>query len=67
MFRSESRCKKIEVHFDFQILALMVVTTGAGWLMVESGVLKNLLERRRERRVCPSCGRNADSCGCNAA
>jgi hypothetical protein len=52
------------VHLDAQIFALMALTTGVGWLMVESGVFKNLLERRRERRVCPSCGRNADICGC---
>jgi hypothetical protein len=32
--------------------------------MVEMGLMKNLLERRRNDRVCPSCGRNADSCGC---
>jgi hypothetical protein len=49
---------------DPQIALLMMLTTGAGWLMIESGVLKNLLERRRHRRVCPSCGRDANTCGC---
>jgi hypothetical protein len=43
----------------------MALTTAAGWLMIESGVLKNLLERRGAHRVCPSCGRNADTCGCD--
>jgi hypothetical protein len=55
------------VHFNAQIVVLMALTTGAGWLMLQSGMLKNLLEWRRDRRVCPSCGRNADTCGCNAA
>ena len=64
MFRSRSRCNKNDVHLDPQLFALMALTSGAGWLMIEAGVFKNLLERRRERRVCPSCGRQADSCGC---
>jgi hypothetical protein len=53
------------VHLDPQLYLLMALTTGAGWLMIESGVFKSLLERRRENRVCPSCGRNADSCVCS--
>ena len=52
------------MHLDPQILTLMALTSGVGWLMIESGVLKHLLERRRDRRICPSCGRNATSCGC---
>ena len=64
MFRSGGRCNKNDVHLDAQIFALMALTTGVGWLMVESGVFKNLLERRRERRVCPSCGRDANTCRC---
>jgi hypothetical protein len=43
----------------------MALTTGAGWLMIESGLLKNLLERRRGHRTCPSCGRSADRCACD--
>jgi hypothetical protein len=66
MFRSPGRCNKNEVHLDPQTVVLMIVTTGAGWLMIESGVLKNLLERRRGRRVCPSCGRSADNCACTS-
>jgi hypothetical protein len=42
----------------------MVLTTGVGWLMVELGVGKKLLERKRSRRICPSCGRDATTCGC---
>jgi hypothetical protein len=52
------------VHPDHQLVLLML-TTGAGWLMIESGVVKNLLERRRHRRVCPSCGRDLATCRCS--
>lgn len=51
------------MHLAPQMVTLLV-TTGAGWLMIESGVFKQMLERRRQRRICPSCGRNAQSCGC---
>jgi hypothetical protein len=64
-FRSAAGCNKDEVPADLQIVGLMAVTTGAGWLMIESGVFKNLLERRRDRRVCPSCGRDTNSCRCS--
>jgi hypothetical protein len=47
-----------------QLVVLMALTTAVGWLMIESGVVKNMLDRRRDRRVCPSCGRDAASCGC---
>ena len=49
---------------DPQIILLMLLTTVAGWLMIESGLAKNMLDRRRDRRVCPSCGRNASVCAC---
>jgi hypothetical protein len=64
MFRSGVRCNKIDMHLDPQLIVLMAVTTVAGWLMIESGVFKHMLDRRRSHRVCPSCGRNANSCGC---
>jgi hypothetical protein len=51
------------MHLAPQLITLLV-TTGAGWLMIESGVFKHMLERRRQRRICPSCGRNAQSCAC---
>jgi hypothetical protein len=65
MFRGGSRCNKDDVHLDPQILTFMALTSGAGWLMTEAGVFKRLLERRRERRVCPSCGREAETCACS--
>ncbi|HZQ64508.1 MAG TPA: hypothetical protein VFA66_04700 [Gaiellaceae bacterium] len=52
------------MHTHLQYLVVMALTTGAGWLMIESGMLKNMLERRRGQRTCPSCGRDAGSCGC---
>ena len=64
MFRIAVRCNKIDMHLDPQLIVLMALTTGAGWLMIESGVLKQLLERRRNRRLCPSCGRDVSACGC---
>jgi len=44
---------------------LLALTSGAGWLMFEAGVFRHLLERRRERRVCPSCGRDSYRCSCS--
>jgi len=45
------------MHIDPQVLIAVVTTLGAGWLMMAVGVEKNGLERRRRRRICPSCGR----------
>jgi hypothetical protein len=64
MFRSGVRCNKIDMPLDSQLVVLMALTTVAGWLMIESGVFKHLLDRRRNYRVCPSCGRDASTCGC---
>ncbi len=61
-FRARTPGNKNDVQADPQILALMALTSGAGWLMFESGVFKHLLERRR---VCPSCGRESHTCGCS--
>jgi hypothetical protein len=52
------------VNLDPHVLTLLTLTAGAGWLMIESGLVKHLLERRHDRRTCPSCGRDADTCGC---
>ena len=64
MFRVGARCKKSDVHLDLQLVVLMALTTAVGWLMIESGVMKNMLDRTRDRRVCPSCGRDATTCAC---
>jgi hypothetical protein len=44
-------------NLDPQILAMLVGTTGVGFLMMMAGVQKSALEWRRRRRSCPSCGR----------
>ncbi len=45
------------MNLDPQVAIAAVVTLGAGWLMVAAGVEKSVLERRRHRRICPSCGK----------
>jgi hypothetical protein len=45
------------MHLDPQIAIAALTTLGAGWLMMAAGVEKSALERRRRRRICPSCGR----------
>ena len=64
-FRAGDPGNKNDVHADPQIVMLMALTSGAGWLMLQSGVFKNMLDRRRERRMCPSCGRYSHTCACS--
>jgi ribosomal protein L37AE/L43A len=45
------------MHLDLHLAVAAVSTLGAGWLMLSAGLQKSALERRRRRRVCPSCGR----------
>jgi formate dehydrogenase maturation protein FdhE len=45
------------MHVDLQVAIAAISTLGVGWLMMAAGVEKNVLERRRRRRICPSCGR----------
>ena len=53
------------MHLDPNIAILAVLTSGAGYLMVASGVHKSLLEWRRSTRLCPSCGRVITSRVCS--
>jgi NADH pyrophosphatase NudC (nudix superfamily) len=50
-----------------QLVALFVLTTGVGFLMMLSGVQKSLLEWRQRKRHCPACGRAivGRTCGCS--
>jgi hypothetical protein len=64
-FQGDPRGNKNDVHAGPQILTLMALTSGAGWLMFQAGVFKNMLERRGVRRVCPSCGRYNHTCVCS--
>jgi NADH pyrophosphatase NudC (nudix superfamily) len=46
---------------------MLLVMVGTGFLMMVSGIQKSLLEWRRPRRICPSCGRQLQhgrNCGC---
>jgi hypothetical protein len=51
-----------------QLATIFAVTTGAGFLMILSGLHKSMLELRRRRRSCPSCGRfiHGSACGCTS-
>jgi len=54
------------MSLDLHVLALLVTTTGIGFLMIASGIHKSALERRNHARFCPSCGRQIEgrTCGC---
>ncbi len=48
---------------DPHLTLTMVLATGAAWLMTKAGLAKNLLEPKRRKVSCPSCGRT-DACRC---
>jgi ribosomal protein L37AE/L43A len=52
------------MHLDPHIAIAAVTTLGAAWLMMVAGLQKSALERRRQRRVCPSCGREIQARVC---
>jgi hypothetical protein len=52
------------MHLDPHVAIAAVSTLGAGWLMIGAGLQKNALERRRRRRICPSCGREIQARVC---
>ena len=52
------------MHLDPHVAIAAVTTLGAAWLMIVAGLQKSALERRRQRRVCPSCGREIQSRVC---
>ena len=49
-----------------EVAALFAVTTGAGFLMILSGLQKSMLELRGRRRTCPSCGKHIERRVCAA-
>ncbi len=51
---------------DPQLMTLSIVTMGIGYLMIQSGLQKSMLEWRRRKRHCPSCGRLTEICGCRS-
>ena len=52
------------MHLDPHVAIAAVTTLGAAWLMIVAGLQKSALERRRRRRVCPSCGREIQARVC---
>jgi hypothetical protein len=52
------------MHLDPHLTIAAVSTLAAGWLMITAGLQKSALERRRQRRVCPSCGREIQARVC---
>jgi formate dehydrogenase maturation protein FdhE len=51
---------------DPHTAVLAVTTLGVGWLMATAGLQKSALERRRRRRICPSCGREVRARVCTS-
>ena len=47
-------------------LTLMISAAGVGYLMVKAGLIKNALEPKQRRRICPSCGRRIHGRYCDA-
>jgi hypothetical protein len=54
------------MHLAPHIAIAAVTTLGAAWLMIVAGLQKSALERRRRRRVCPSCGRQIQTRVCSS-
>jgi hypothetical protein len=50
------------VRLDPHLPATLLLTTSAALLMMLAGLEKHVLDRRHQRRRCPSCGRR--SCRC---
>jgi hypothetical protein len=46
-----------DMHLDLHIALLAVLTVGVGYVMALAAIQKSVLEWRRPRRICPSCGR----------
>jgi uncharacterized paraquat-inducible protein A len=49
---------------DPHVATFAVATLASGWLMAHAGLQKGALERRRQRRNCPSCGRHLQKAVC---
>lgn len=55
--------KDYKVSIDPHVELLLGLVSAAAWLMTKAGLSKNVLELKRRRVVCPSCGRH-DYCTC---
>jgi recombinational DNA repair protein RecR len=54
----------MSLHLNIAIVA--AVTCASGYLMIVAGLHKNMLELRRPKRTCPSCGRHMNERVCSA-
>jgi hypothetical protein len=54
------------MHLQPHVAIAAVSTLGAAWLMITAGLQKSALERRRSKRVCPSCGREINARVCSS-
>jgi hypothetical protein len=52
------------MHLDPHVAIAAVSTLAAAWLMITAGLEKSALERRRSKRICPSCGREIQARVC---
>jgi hypothetical protein len=49
---------------DPQIAVLAALTMAIGYTMYFAGLKKHMLELKRRKRICPSCGRNITGRSC---
>ena len=54
------------MHLDTHVAIAAASTLAAAWLMITAGLQKSALERRRQRRICPSCGREIQARVCTS-
>ena len=46
-------------------ITIAILTIGVGYLMTQAGLQKSVLELRRRRKICTSCGRErVNDCSC---
>ncbi len=51
---------------DPQLAVLVALMMAVGWTMCFAGLKKHMLELKRRRRICPSCGRTISGRVCNS-
>ena len=54
------------MHLAPHVAIAVVSTLVAAWLMITAGLEKSALERRRRKRICPSCGREIQARVCSS-
>ena len=51
---------------DPQLALIVGMTMAVAWTMCFAGLKKHMLELKRRRRICPSCGRTIRGPVCNS-